>query len=230
MINILLVSATSFETQACHSWLSTHCETTGPYQFKKGQTTIDLLISGVGLPITAFSMGSQLASRKYQFAIQAGIGGTLDKSIAIGEVVQIVSERFGDLGAEAADGSFLDLQDLGLMERESGIFSQSGQILNPLALTSKLPYTKCNGISVNRVSGSDSSIESLREKYPEAQIESMEGAAFFYACRFHQVPMLQLRSISNLVEERNRERWNIPLAISHLNQALITQLEEMLNP
>ncbi|MNH40683.1 Futalosine hydrolase [compost metagenome] len=53
-----------------------------------------------------------------------------------------------------------------------------------------------------------------------AEVESMEGAAFFYVCLSEGVKCVQLRSISNYVERRNRESWNIPLAIKNLNAEL----------
>jgi len=52
------------------------------------------------------------------------------------------------------------------------------------------------------------------------QVESMEGAAFFYACLMAEVPFLEIRSISNFVEPRNRDAWDLPLAIGNLNQVL----------
>ncbi|KKO19734.1 MAG: hypothetical protein BROFUL_01556 [Candidatus Brocadia fulgida] len=45
----------------------------------------------------------------------------------------------------------------------------------------------------------------------------MEGAAFFYACLMERIPCLQIRTISNYIEDRNKGRWNVPLAIDNLN-------------
>jgi futalosine hydrolase len=49
----------------------------------------------------------------------------------------------------------------------------------------------------------------------------MEGASFFYACEQAGIPGIQIRSISNLVERRNKENWQIGLAIKNLNNTLI---------
>jgi len=46
----------------------------------------------------------------------------------------------------------------------------------------------------------------------------MEGAAFFYACFMERLPCLQIRAVSNYIEDRNKDRWNIPLAIGNLNK------------
>jgi futalosine hydrolase len=48
----------------------------------------------------------------------------------------------------------------------------------------------------------------------------MEGAAFFMAFNQTNCYVIQLRSISNYVEKRNKEKWNMPLAIKNLNDCL----------
>ena len=48
------------------------------------------------------------------------------------------------------------------------------------------------------------------------QVESMEGAAFMYACLIHQVPFAQIRAVSNVVEKRNRAAWKMAEAIQRL--------------
>ncbi len=53
----------------------------------------------------------------------------------------------------------------------------------------------------------------------------MEGAAFHYACLQENIPFLQLRSISNYVEVRDKSKWKIQLAIKELNDTLIKYFE-----
>jgi len=53
----------------------------------------------------------------------------------------------------------------------------------------------------------------------EPQIESMEGAAFFYVCILEKIPFIEIRSVSNEVGERDRSKWNIPLALDSLKEA-----------
>jgi len=54
----------------------------------------------------------------------------------------------------------------------------------------------------------------------------MEGAAFFYACLLSGVPFHEVRSISNFVEERDKSKWDIPLALANLNNVLFEILKE----
>ena len=64
--------------------------------------------------------------------------------------------------------------------------------------------------------GNENSINNIVERlHPD--IESMEGAAVFKVCEEMKIPCIQIRSISNKVEKRNKENWNLDLAISNLN-------------
>ncbi len=221
-MRILLVSATPFELKACQTFLDDEFRKTGPFSYSGTRIQIQLLLSGVGLPISAFSLGHTLAKSSFDFAIQAGVGGAYDPEIALGDVVEVISECFADLGAEEQDGTFLTVHELELIGQDEFPFRQ-GRLWNmPEVERAFLP--KVHGLSVNRVHGSGTSIEATRKRYPFAQVESMEGAAFFYACLVHQLHFLQIRAISNYVEPRRRANWEMDLAIRHLNDTLIDLL------
>jgi len=57
-------------------------------------------------------------------------------------------------------------------------------------------------------------------------VESMEGAAVFYVCRYLGVPCVQIRAISNRVAPRENAGWNIPLALENLKESLERILSE----
>ena len=84
------------------------------------------------------------------------------------------------------------------------------------------------GITVNKVHGNAQSIEKTIQLH-QPQTESMEGAAVFYACQQLNIPAMQIRSISNYVEPRNRESWQIGLAVKNLNDWLIEFINKFSN-
>ena len=84
----------------------------------------------------------------------------------------------------------------------------------------KLDLKKVSGITVNTTHGNNRSVELFKDKF-NADIETMEGAAVFYVCLQEQIRFMQIRAVSNYVEERNVANWNIPLAIENLNQKLL---------
>lgn len=177
---------------------------------------VSSLITGAGMVPTAFALGKHLAKNKYDLAINLGIAGSFDKSIALGDVVAITEDTFAELGAED-DEDFITIDKLGLGE-------------STFRATYKLPENiglrKANAITVNTVHGNDASIKKL-SRYIDAQIESMEGAAFFYACRQVGLPCMQIRAVSNYVEKRNRDAWQIGLAIKNLNTFAVELVKKL---
>lgn len=167
----------------------------------------DTLITGVGMVATAFSLGAVL-NNSYELVLNVGIAGSFDKQYEIGTLVQITEDSISELGAEDHH-NFIPIEGLGF--GMSKFYSSSDINLN-------LPKVK--GITVNTVHGNKESIQEVVLRF-SPQVESMEGAAVFYACQQKNIPALQVRSISNLVEARNQCNWNIPLAVRRLNDWLI---------
>jgi futalosine hydrolase len=48
----------------------------------------------------------------------------------------------------------------------------------------------------------------------------MEGAALHYICLQQKIKFLQLRSISNTVGERDKQKWEMKKATTNLNMEL----------
>ena len=224
-MEVLIVAATPFEIAPLTEYLNKFYENRGEGVFAGKNRTVRVLVSGVGIAATSWQLGLLFARTKPGLAVNAGIAGAFDRNFQLGEVLHVVTERFGDLGVEEADGSFTDLLELGLADGAKDLYV-NGKLQNPAAAqTAFLPLA--HGLTVNKVHGAAGSVASIRKKYPDAQVESMEGAAFFQACLFAGVPFLEIRSISNYVEPRNREAWDLPLAIGNLNKVLIELLEAM---
>jgi futalosine hydrolase len=175
-----------------------------------------LLITGVGMTATAFALGRHLATNHYDLAINLGIAGSFDRNIPLGEVVEVVQDTFTELGAED-DTRFITLDDLGFGQT---VYKTEARLANYLPQHKLWQVT---GATVNTVHGEESSIARLHQR-SAPQLESMEGAAFFYACEQAGVRALQIRAVSNYVEKRNRDAWKIGLAVKNLN----TFAEELL--
>ena len=171
-----------------------------------------LLITGVGMVATAFALGRHLASNQYDLVVNLGIAGSFDRGIALGDVLEITEDTFAELGAED-DNEFLSIEKMGFGK---GTFCPSTKLSNLYNLFNTFNLKSAKAITVNTVHGSEASIKKVTERL-NPQLESMEGAAFFYACREMNVPCIQIRAVSNYVEKRNRDNWNIGLAIKNLN-------------
>ena len=223
-MNILIVAATPFEITALRAHLQARFVQTATHQFQKGEVKVALLITGTGLPLTSYALGRVLAMEEWNLVINAGIAGSLSPKYKPGSVVQVVTERFADLGVEESDGSFTAIHEMGLIEKGQKPFDGDGRMHNQHAQGFDF-LPQAHGISVNRVHGAAHSIAQLRAKYPDAEVESMEGAAVFYACLMEQRPFVEIRSISNFVEPRDRDKWEVEKALSALNETLIELLQ-----
>lgn len=173
------------------------------------QDKFDILITGVGMTATAFALGQHL-NNGYNLVLNVGIAGSFDKNIPLGSLVNIYTDTFAELGAENHD-EFITIDELGF---GNNTFKASYQVAD-------LPTMK--GITVNKVHGNTDSIAKITQRF-SPQTESMEGAAVFYACNALDIPCAQVRSISNYVEPRNKENWQIGLAIKNLNDWIISFL------
>src|SRR3546814_337409 len=183
---------------------------------------VDLLVTGVGCVPTVYRLTQALAEGSYDLIVNVGVAGGFGRDLPVGTVVQVGSDCFADLGAEDGD-AFLDVFRLGLADPDEAPFRE-GRLQNNFQVTG-LPVVR--GITVNTAHGNQERIERTRSLFP-AEVESMEGAGFFYVCMNRGQRCLQVRGISNFVERRCRENWDIPLAVKNLNAALPGVLDECL--
>nr|WP_256534148.1 futalosine hydrolase [Lewinella sp. JB7] len=215
---MLLLAATPAEIVPTVNWLRERASGQRENVLRFPRCEIEILFGGLGVMTTAFALGSAFGGGNPPgLAIQAGVGGAIDRSLSIGQVVNVTSDRLMDLGAEDADGKLLSPAALGFAPAHP--FDEAGWLIPP-GPSAILPYETVAGGTVNRATGTENSVEEWRRLYPGVQVESMEGAAFFYACMAAAVEALQLRAISNYVERRNRAAWDLPGAIGALNEAL----------
>ncbi|MBV7533277.1 futalosine hydrolase [Chitinophaga sp. sic0106] len=224
-MKILVTAATSLEIKPFLQYLEQHSQQVSDYRFRLTGCEVDVLIAGIGMMHTAFSLGKYLTLHTPHVAIQAGICGTFRKDWHLGAVVAVEREHLADLGAEDND-QFKDLFDISLWKESQHPFTGTSLVntFHAWPLTQDLPAA--SGVSVNRVSGSAPTIALLEAKY-QPDTESMEGAAFHYACLQENIPFLQIRSISNYVEIRDKSKWQIPTAVKNLNDELVRTVEQL---
>jgi futalosine hydrolase len=154
----------------------------------------------------------------YDLGLNVGLCGSFDPALEPGRVVHVTADRIAELGAEDGEG-FLTIQQMKLLDADEFPFTD-GQLLNPSppANAALLSLPAVEGITVNTVHGDERSIAAVARRFAP-QVESMEGAAFMYACLIHGLPFAQIRGVSNVVEKRNRAAWNIASALEGLERA-----------
>ena len=188
---------------------ATHAE-----MVKNKDPNYESLVAGVGMVATTFALTQKLTESHFDLVIDLGIAGSFNPVFENGSVVQVVTDRFSEFGIEDK-GQFIPADEMKLAKKEDVFFETDIRI-------DSLP--EAHGITVNRVHGTRETIESVKQQF-HPDIESMEGAAVAYVCQKFNVPWIQIRSISNRVEPRNRDAWNIPSAIQNLHTEISKYLE-----
>ena len=202
-MNILITTATDIELQ---------------YITKKIGTiknhSIDFCATGIGCTQTTFELTKKLLSGNTNLAINAGIAGSFSENISIGDVVIVETETFGNLGITYPD-RFSTLFDEGLIDKNKYPFVDGRLICTHINEFNLSKLKRVQGLTVDAANGEKKQINRLKKTFC-ADIETMEGAAFFYVCCQLNVPFLEFRAISNRIEPRDKNKWNIPLAMNNL--------------
>jgi futalosine hydrolase len=171
---------------------------------------IQLLLTGAGIPNTCFALG-KIFDNTYDFVFQFGICGSFHEHITTGSVVRVTEDVFGEMGAEE-NGRFIMADDLNIGIQTA--FHEKSTHALPDFLE-KIP--KAKGLTVGTLYAYGPSYDLRRQRFPLADVESMEGAAFFM-CNQHRPNVFQIRAISNHAGIRDKSQWNISLALQNLHE------------
>ncbi len=191
--SILITAATNFELDFTISHQESYL--------------ISKLVTGIGSSNTILNLMSHLVTHQYDLILNIGIAGHFNEDLNIGEIVQVTSDIYADLGAEDPNGDFLSLSDLNL-ENNATFFTFKNKYVIPNIKAVK-------AITVNKTSGQSATIQEWTKLY-HPDIETMETAAIAHLCQAMELQYLCIRSISNRVEVRNKDNWDIPLAFNNL--------------
>jgi futalosine hydrolase len=222
-MNLLLVYATHFEANRLLQKLNIESNKDRRLcSFNIEGINIDLLVTGIGMVNTAFFLGKQFESNSYDVALNVGLAGSFDHSMHLGDVVNITTECISELGAEDGDNFLpIDQMNPGMTDELDSPYELLNNSEVENEAIAKLSSVK--GISVNTVHGEINSIEKVKTLFSPS-VESMEGAAFFIACKDVGIRFAEIRAISNYVEERDTSKWEIDKALDSLS----TSIEEIL--
>lgn len=174
------------------------------------------LISGMGMVATAARLTRELCSNRFDLILNIGIAGAFNRNLEIGSVIRVREDILSELGAEDNE-DFLNLQQMNLQgqweySENCGMYEVFGT-LRPV-----------RSVTVNTVHGNEKSIQTLINRL-QPDTESMEGAACFHVARDFNIPVAQIRAVSNYVTRRNKDAWNVPLALKNLQDTTRSLLD-----
>ena len=214
-MNVLIVAATVLEISPFLEQYRTN---------KSMSSSIDILVTGIGLTATTYSLTRQLNLKRPDLIIQAGVGGCFDTSVPLGSVLAIKQEAIADQSVIELD-KLKTMFDLKLVPQNQYPFSK-GWLVNKSEVLKKVRLKKVKGVSVNEITTSKQKVKFYNETFSPV-VESMEGAALHYVCLMEKIPFVQIRSVSNYIAERNKKNWNMKESIINLNNELINLLQQL---
>ena len=211
----LICTATSLELSGIFPSISSSDIENAGSGFEK--EALVFLVTGIGVLNTYSSLVRSHLSTPVDRVLQIGIAGAYtgarEEVKILGTPVIIEKEVVADLGAEDLD-SFLSLNDLDLGRLEY-YESKRLNVFDDLFENSLKTLPVVTGATVNTATGTEATGMLRAEKYG-VEVESMEGAGALKFGEDFGIPVLQIRSISNIATTRDRESWDIIGAIKSL--------------
>lgn len=193
---------------------------------KENIQNVGILITGIGMMATTYSLTKTIFQNRPDFILQAGVGGCLNENLPLSKIVLVEKENIGDLGVDE-NGAFKTLFDMRFLDKNSFPW-KDGKLSNNFEVLKSTGLTIADGVTVNEISTNKERIAYYKNQL-NASVESMEGAALHFVALQEKIPFLQMRSLSNFVGERDKSKWVIDVAIANLNIELKRILTKLLS-
>lgn len=181
--------------------------------------------TGVGMLNTAVALMQAVYTYNPQLIIQAGIAGSFNTNIFLGDVHVIANEFYGDLGVYE-NNKWNDIFDMNLADACFAPYNNKGLYNKYIDEYNLLNLPKADAVTVNAVTTDEKIIAEIIKKY-NPQLESMEGIALHHVGLTTNTAFLQLRAVSNYIGERDKAKWKMKEAIINLNNKLIELLNKL---
>ncbi len=184
---------------------------------RAGGQPVIVIPGGMGKTNAAQALTALLETRGASGVIDFGVGGAYPGSgLQPGGVALATAEIYGDEGV-AAPAGWLTTEEIGIpLLQTEGVRSFNDFPIDPALTASALRALRAAGVSattgpfvtVSCCSGTAARGEEIARRFG-AVCESMEGAACAHVAALYGVPFLELRGVSNLVEDRDLTRWKL---------------------
>lgn len=182
------------------------------------------IVSGMGLTNAAYATTVIIEKYSPSYIIMFGIGGAYPKSeLKIGDLSLAETEVYADLGVLDKSG-FRPIDVIGiplLCKGRKKYFDRFPMDKKLIKQAMNLLEIKLGiFLTVSQVTGTRKRAEELRNRF-NAVCENMEGAAAAHICANYGVPMLEIRGISNTVEDRDSRKWRKKTASEKCQKAVM---------
>lgn len=182
------------------------------------QRGIRLVITGVGPVAAAANLGSYLAVNggNIHGVLNIGVAGAYLKSgLELLDICLARQEVVGDFGI-CMQNEIQDFEsDVMQPNKPIALQNELSERIAKILQANSISYKITNCVTVSSCSGTQKRGDFLQQKY-SAGCENMEGAGIAMVCNNFNVPCVELRCISNKVEDRNLDTWLLAEAIAKI--------------
>jgi futalosine hydrolase len=221
----LVCAATRMELEAF--WGAGEMPPLTPPDFLAWDGDYACAVTGVGIPFTFGRLLPLVQWLRPQRILNIGIAGAFPNSgLKIGDIVMGRTEVYGDLGFELPPAG--GRTERGFQALTSSVMGKQMDatafdlLRAPEWLATSTDFgvhTDLVGATVNACTGTDYT-GLIRESLFSAAFETMEGAAVAHIGFLLQIPVCEVRAISNIAARRDMRPENIRLALANLRQYL----------
>lgn len=193
----------------------------GPYDTIGGTVRADaelvVLAAGVG-PAAAAAAAMAIALGGVDVLFSAGVAGAFAGRADVADIVVASAVIAADLGAHSPDG-FIDMTTLGFGETtfsvDEPVSAHTAQRLTEQGIATRRGPI----LTVSAATGTDQRAVELAAGH-DAVAEAMEGAGVAHVATLLNIPLVELRAVSNAVGHRDVAAWDMPRALAALERAM----------
>jgi futalosine hydrolase len=200
-----------------------------------GGIKVLLCATGVGKANAASGVTAVIERHAPSQIIITGCGGAyLGSGMAIGDLAVATDEIFADEGAITPAG-WIDMRTMNLPLHVNGKQSYFNSIpLSKHSAEKAMQLADFFGVKMSRgrfatvstCSGSRLIGNELAKRH-QVICENMEGAAIALISLRYGLPCMEIRGISNMVEDRDPKKWDIPRAVEAAQRFVLKVVHEM---
>ncbi len=209
MLPLLLVVSTKLEIK---DFLQSFCTpfSDNVYSYKN-EGKAEILITGIGMTNMSLHLSRYLSEKQVKRAINIGFCGSFEEYLQLGDITEVTIDTFAEIGVAEENNRITPFE---YYFKNPYILESLYTEVKPLeqAVILQSEFLAVRAVTVNSCTNNAQRAEMMKKQF-KAQVESMEGAAFFLTCNSYRIPCAQFRTVSNHIPGRTPDRWNIEKAL-----------------